>query len=297
MANDIVADGIILKGIDGFYYVETDSGIHECRARGVFRKKGMKPLAGDRVKVILSEINGNVVDSIYERTSMFSRPPVANINKLFIISSVLEPSPNFLVIDRMTALACNKGIEPVVVFSKSDLANPDEYIAIYNKAGIEAFAVSCVTGEGIERIKSALKGHISAFTGNTGVGKSSILNAVFPHLELETGEISQKLGRGRHTTRQSELIKLEDGYVADTPGFSSLEFEGDDLMLKENVAFGFKEFLPYLGTCKFSTCLHVKDKGCKILEAVDEGKISSSRHESYVAMVESARRLNEWELK
>ncbi len=297
MANDIVADGIILKGIDGFYYVETDSGIHECRARGVFRKKGMKPLAGDRVKVILSEINGNVVDCIYERTSMFTRPPVSNINKLFIISSVVEPSPNFLVIDRMTALACNKGIEPVVVFSKCDLANPAEYIEIYNKAGIEAFAVSCVTGEGIERIKNALKGHISAFTGNTGVGKSSILNAVFPHLELETGEISQKLGRGRHTTRQSELIKLEDGYVADTPGFSSLEFEGDDLMLKENVAFGFKEFLPYLGTCKFSTCLHVKDKGCKIIEAVEKGIISPSRHESYVAMVESARQLNEWELK
>ena len=142
MANDIVADGIILKGIDGFYYVETDSGIHECRARGVFRKKGMKPLAGDRVKVILSEINGNVVDCIYERTSMFTRPPVSNINKLFIISSVVEPSPNFLVIDRMTALACNKGIEPVVVFSKCDLANPAEYIEIYNKAGIEAFAVS-----------------------------------------------------------------------------------------------------------------------------------------------------------
>lgn len=297
MLDENKAEGIIIKGIDGFYYVETENGVFECRARGLFRKKGMKPLAGDRVQVFLSETEGNVVHAVHERSSVLARPPVANIDRIFIISSVAEPKPNTLVIDRLTAIACNKEIEPIVVFSKCDLSDAAEYVGIYKKAGMESFAVSCKTGEGIDRVKAALAGHISAFCGNTGVGKSSILNAVYPGLGLETGEISSKLGRGRHTTRQSELFKVEGGYVADTPGFSALEFEGEDIMLKENVAFGFKEFLPYLGSCRFSTCRHVNDKGCKIVEAVERGEIAKSRHDSYVAMLNRASELNEWEIK
>lgn len=297
MTSDNLHEGVILMGIDGFYYVQTDDGVYECRARGSFRKSGMKPVAGDRVSVIIDEIKGNVVDSVLERKTLLKRPPVANIDRLFVISSVKEPNPNLLVIDRLTAIAFNKDIEPVIVFSKSDLADAEEYIDIYKKAGFVSFAVSCVSGEGIERIKEELKGHISAFSGNTGVGKSSILNAVFPGLSLRTEEISTKLGRGRHTTRECRLYPVEGGYVADTPGFSSLEFEGDDLMLKENVAFGFKEFVPYLGTCKFSTCRHIRDKGCRIVEAVEAGDIAPSRHESYITMMTEAMNLNEWELK
>lgn len=296
MSDMTKAEGIIIKGIDGFYYVETESGVFECRARGVFRKKGMKPVAGDRVTVLLSETDGNVVDSVCERKSLLLRPPVANIDRLFIVSSVKEPNPNFLVIDRMVAIAVNRDIEPVVVFSKSDLGETEPFLEIYRKVGILTFSVSCETGEGIETLRQALKGHVSAFSGNSGVGKSSLLNKLFPELSLATGGISQKLGRGRHTTRESQLYPVEGGYVADTPGFSSLEFEGEDVMVKENVAFGFPEFVPYLGTCKFSTCRHINDKGCKITEAVRCGEIAESRHRSYVTMMNEALALNEWEI-
>ena len=288
--------GLLIKSIDGFFYVETPQGVFECRARGVFRKNGTKPVAGDRVRVLHDEATGNVITEVEERKNLLVRPPVANIDKLFVVSSIKDPAPNFLIIDRLTAIACNRDIESVVVFSKCDLESADEYVDIYRKAGIKSFAVSCKTGEGLDLINEELKGHISAFAGNTGVGKSSILNGILPELNLETGEISRKLGRGRHTTRESQLYKVEGGYVADTPGFSSLEFEGDDIMLKENVAFGFKEFIPYLGTCKFSTCRHVNDKGCKIVEAVERGEIAKSRHESYVAMLNQAMELKEWEL-
>lgn len=290
-------DGILIKSIDGFFYVETESGVYECRARGVFRKNGVKPVAGDRVKVLLDETKGNVITEIGQRKTLIVRPPVANIDKLIIVSSLKDPAPNFLVIDRLTAIACNRDIEPVVVFSKSDLDNAQEYVDIYRKAGITSFSVSCKTGEGKDEIKNELNGHISAFAGNTGVGKSSILNMIMPELCLATGEVSAKLGRGRHTTRESQLYKVEGGYVADTPGFSALEFEGDDIMLKENVAFGFKEFLPYLGSCKFSTCRHINDKGCKIVEAVENGKIARSRHNSYIAMLNQAMEIKEWELR
>lgn len=290
-------EGIILKGIDGFYYVETSNGVFECRARGIFRKSGIKPVAGDRVIVQLDEINGNIISEVLNRKSLLIRPPVANIDRLFILSSIKDPYPNFLVIDRMTTIACNKNIEPIVIFSKSDLGDTDEFVDIYKKAGIISFSVSCESLEGINRISSELEGHISAFAGNSGVGKSSILNKVIPGLNLETNQISYKLGRGKHTTRECQLYKINGGYVADTPGFSSLDFEGDDIMIKENVAFGFKEFLPYLGKCKFSTCRHINDKGCKIVEAVKNGEIAESRHRSYVTMLEKAMEINEWELK
>lgn len=289
-------DGIIIKGIGGFYYVEAADEIYECKARGVFRKNGIKPLAGDYVTISVNDKAENTIDEIHQRSSVFMRPPVANVDRLFIVSSVCEPKPVLLLIDRLTALAAGKGIESIVVFTKNDLENADEYIEIYKKAGIKAYSVSCLTGEGVENIKNELKGHISAFCGNSGVGKSSLLNAIDPALALKTGEISDKLGRGRHTTRHSELFKVEGGYVADTPGFSSFEADENEMILKDDLPYAFKEFEPYLGQCKFTSCLHIKDKGCRVIEAVEAGEIPVSRHESYCAMMEEAKNIKEWEL-
>lgn len=290
-------DGIIIKGIGGFYYVEAAGEIYECKARGVFRKSGIKPLAGDRVSISVNEKAENTIDEIYERKTVLPRPPVANVDRLFIVSSVCEPKPVFLIIDRLTALAATKGIEPVVVFTKNDLESADEYVDVYRKAGIRTFAVSCVSGEGVDAVKEELKNHISAFCGNTGVGKSSLLNAIDPELALKTGEISDKLGRGRHTTRHSELFKVEGGYVADTPGFSSFETDETEIILKDDLPYAFKEFEPYIGQCKFTSCLHMKDKGCRIIQAVEDGDIPVSRHESYCSMMEQAKNIKEWELK
>lgn len=291
-----VAEGIIIKGIGGFYYVEAAGEIYECKARGVFRKSGIKPLAGDKVTISINEKAENTIDEIHGRSSVLIRPPVANVDRLFIVSSVCEPKPVLLLIDRMTALAVSKGIEPVIVFTKNDLESADEYVEIYRKAGIKAFAVSCVNGEGVELVRKELEGHISAFCGNSGVGKSSLLNAIDPELALKTGEISDKLGRGRHTTRHSELFKVEGGYVADTPGFSSFETDVEEPILKDDLPYAFKEFEPYIGQCKFTSCLHTKDKGCRIIQAVEEGDIPVSRHESYCAMMEEAKNIKEWEL-
>lgn len=290
-------EGIIIKGIGGFYYVEASGEIFECKARGVFRKSGIKPLAGDYVTISINENAENTIDEVHKRKNSLVRPPVANVDKLFIVSSVCEPKPVLLIIDRLTALAVNQGIEPVVVFTKNDLDSADEYVEIYKKAGIRAYSVSCVTGEGVDEIKAELEGHISAFCGNSGVGKSSLLNAINPELALKTGEISDKLGRGRHTTRHSELIKVDGGYVADTPGFSSFETDETELILKDDLPYAFKEFEPYLGQCKFTSCLHMKDKGCRVIQAVEDGDIPQSRHESYCSMMEQAKNIKEWELK
>ena len=292
-----IVDGIIIKGIGGFYYVEAAGEIYECKARGIFRKSGIKPLAGDRVTVSINDNAENTIDEIHERKTLLQRPPIANVDKLFIVSSVCEPKPVLLIIDRLTALASIKGIEPIIVFTKNDLDSADEYIDIYRKAGIKAYSVSCVTGKGVESVKAELKNHISAFCGNSGVGKSSLLNVIDPELALKTGEISDKLGRGRHTTRHSELFKVEGGYVADTPGFSSFETEETELILKDDLPYAFSEFEEYIGQCKFSTCLHTVDKGCRIIQAVEDGDIPKSRHESYCAMMEQAKSIKEWEVK
>ena len=290
-------EGIIIKGIGGFYYVEAAGEIYECKARGIFRKSGVKPLAGDRVLISINDNAENTIEKIYDRKNALERPPVANVDKLFIVSSICEPKPVLLIIDRLTALATVKNIEPIVVFTKNDLEDASEYISIYKKAGIKSFSVSCVNCDGVELVKNELKGCISAFCGNTGVGKSSLLNAIDPSLALKTGEISDKLGRGRHTTRHSEMIKVDGGYVADTPGFSSFDTEENEIILKDDLPYAFKEFEEFIGECKFTSCLHVKDKGCRILQAVEEGVIPASRHESYCTMMEEAKNIKEWEIR
>lgn len=290
-------DGIIIKGIGGFYYVEAADGIiYECKARGVFRKEKITPLAGDKVKISVDENNKNSIDKIYERRNMFKRPPIANVDKLVIVSSVCDPRPNLLIIDRLTAVAVYKNVEPIIVFTKNDLQSADEYIEIYKNAGFKTFAVSNETGEGIGEVKEVIENGVCVFTGNSGVGKSSLINRMYPDFALETGEISKKLGRGRHTTRHVELLKINNGYIADTPGFSSLDFETNDLIKKDELAFCFPDFSDYIDLCKFSTCAHVNDKGCRLIEAVNNGDVMRSRHESYVTMYNEVKDIKDWQL-
>lgn len=290
-------NGTILKGIGGFYYVEAaDKKIYECKPRGVFRKEKIIPLAGDNVTISVDENNKNSIDRILDRKNYFNRPPVANVDNLVIVSSTCDPKPNLLIIDRLTAVAVFKGVKPIIVFTKDDLSSADEYTEIYKNAGFATFSVSNETGEGVDEVKRCLENGISVFTGNSGVGKSSLINRIFPGFELETGEISRKLGRGRHTTRHVELYPFGNGYIADTPGFSSLDFETNDLIRKDELADCFPDFAEYLGSCKFSSCAHVNDKGCQIVEAVRNGKIEKTRHESYVTMYNEVKNIKDWQL-
>ena len=288
---------VIMKSTAGFYYVRCEDGnVIECKARGVFRKQKLTPLVGDIVTIETDGQTGTVID-IAPRRNYLQRPPVANIDKLVIVSAVKEPVPNIPIIDKMTAIAVDKNITPVVVFSKSDLGETDEYVEIYRKAGIESFAVSAKTGEGIEKFRAVFENSVCVLTGNTGVGKSSILNGIAPHLDLATSHISNKLGRGRHTTRTVEIYELCGGYIADTPGFSSLDFENIEIIRKENLQFCFPEFDEYINTCKFVSCAHICEKGCSICQAVSEGKISQSRHDSYKMMYDEVKDYKEWENK
>lgn len=286
--------GLIIKAIAGFYYVETEGGVIQCRARGKFRKNDEHPLVGDIAEISLCG-NEGTVDRVIDRKNSLQRPPVANIDRLYIVSAYTLPSPDFLMIDRLTVIAQMSGIEPVIVFNKSDLGDFEQYVSVYQNAGFRTFVVSCKTGESIDALKNDLTDGISVFTGNSGVGKSSILNCVIDDISLETGEVSERLGRGRHTTRHVELFKTSSGgYVADTPGFSSIE---TDPILKDELALYFRDFADFRNDCRFVGCSHTCEKGCAVLDAVKSGKIMKSRHESYLALYEKAKMIKEWELK
>ena len=278
--------------------MEAAGRIYECRARGIFRKMGVTPLAGDFVTASVEPDGTGTVEEIQPRRNFLFRPPVANLDQLVIVVSVCEPSPNLLNTDRVIASAVDKGIEPVLVLSKTDLMPVESLEKIYSAAGLRCFSVSCETGEGVEEVKRILPGKTTAFTGNSGVGKSTLLNSLYRGLNLQTGEISRKLGRGRHTTRKVQLLKLDGGgYVADTPGFSSITLEKSDRIAKENLPFCFPEFAPYLDQCRFSSCSHTREKGCAVLQAVRDGKISKSRHDSYAAMYWEMDGIKEWDKK
>lgn len=289
-------EGLILKGIGGFYYVETDTGIYECKAKGKFRNKKVSPVAGDKVSITVRDSEENTIDLINERKNKLTRPPVANIDKLLIAVSVAKPFPNTLIIDKMTVLAEKNNITPFIVITKTDLENSDELYHIYKSAGYNVYRFSKDDHSELPLIKAELKNCLTAFTGNSGVGKSTLINALSDGLMLETGEISDKLGRGRHTTRQAEIHHVADGLVIDTAGFSSVEFINDDIFLSEDLQYYFNEFNEYIGECKFIGCSHTGDKGCKIHQLVEEGIISKSRYESYLTMYNDMKNIKKWQI-
>lgn len=292
------AEGLIIKATGGFYYVLCDDTIYECRARGIFRKRELSPLVGDRVTISVLPDEKGYIYAVHERKNSLVRPPLANIDRLVMVISVAEPAPNLLVMDKLIAVAEHQGVEPVLVFTKCDLEDPTPYSEIYRKAGFSVFEVCSTEHRGTEPVLKMLRGKISAFCGNSGAGKSTLLNEILPHLSLSTAEISKKLGRGRHTTRHTELFAIEDdGWVADTPGFSAIEMERMEIIRKEELQYCFREFEPYLLKCKFTGCSHVSEKGCAVLAAKAEGIIPESRHRSYCAMYEDAKQIKEWELK
>lgn len=290
-------NGTIIKGIGGFYYVEAADEIFECKARGVFRKEKLSPLVGDKVTISINENAENTIDEIIPRKNALTRPPVVNIDNLIIVVSTVEPKPSTLVIDKLIAVAEHKNIEPIIVITKSDLASAQEIFDIYTLAGFKTIIVSNETKEGVDEVKAVLKDKISALTGNSGVGKTSLLNNLDETLALKTAQISKKLGRGRHTTRQAELYRVCDGFVVDTPGFSSFEIDKSDIILKDELAYCFRDFSDYIEKCKFyPSCTHTADKGCAVVEAVNEGKIGKSRHNSYVQLYNEVKDIKEWNL-
>ena len=291
--------GRIIKSLGGFYYLKCEDGRElECRARGAFRNKNIKPCVGDWALAELTGDGTGYVQEILPRSNSLVRPPLANLDQLVLVVSIADPAPNALVLDKLIAIAEYQKIQPVVVVTKADLKEPDDFAEIYRKAGFPVAVVCSLNGEGVEGVKELLKGKFSAFCGNSGAGKSSLLNDIFPELSLSTAEISKKLGRGRHTTRHAELYKLaEGGYIADTPGFSTFETNKYDIIRKEELAACFTEFDEYTGDCRFKDCSHTCEKGCAVIAAMNEGKISESRHTSYCTMYEEANQLKEWELK
>lgn len=290
--------GRIEKALSGFYYVNAGGEVLQCRARGKFRREGLSPLVGDWVQVRELGNGEGFVEAIEERKNVFSRPAAANIDQLVIIASGAIPVTDPYLVDRICAIAVLKGCEVLVVLNKCDLDPAEELYDIYSASAIPVLRVSAETGEGIEDLRQAISGKLSAFTGNSGVGKSSILNALDPAFSLPVGEVSKALGRGRHTTRHVEMFALGGGtYVIDTPGFSSFDTEELNLELKRRLPESFPEFAPYVDECRFVGCRHLKEKGCAVLAAVRAGAIPRSRHASYVRLAEELKNVNEWDKK
>lgn len=293
-------EGLIIKALGGFYYIETTVGtVYECRARGIFRKRETSPVVGDWVEIEPEPDQKGTVSAIAPRKNEVLRPPMANLDKLFVVTSVCDPLPNLLVLDKFLAMSEYKSIEPIVVITKTDLQDAASLVEKYRHAGFTVLSVSNEQPDFVQEVKTLLAGCVSAFTGNTGVGKSSFLNVLYPEFDIKTAHTSQKLGRGRHTTRHVELYKLPDigGYVADTPGFSSMDLMQYDVIRKEELQHCFREFEPYVDGCKFTGCSHTVEKGCAVLDALRAGKIEATRHESYCALYEDAKQIKEWELK
>lgn len=287
----------IVKALSGFYYVQTETGIVQCRARGRFRKEGVTPLVGDFAEITREGNGKGMVDAILPRKNSFIRPAVANIDLLVVLASCAIPETEPFLIDRILAIAARQNVPALVCINKNDLTSGETLRRIYAHAGYDVLCTSAETGEGIDQLRQMIQGKLCAFTGNSGVGKSSVLNALEPELELAVGEVSEKLGRGRHTTRHIELYRFPDGQtlVADTPGFSSFETERMDWIQKEELQQVFPEFEPYIGKCQFPDCAHLKEPGCQVRKALEAGDIEPTRYESYQRLYQIAKEYKAWE--
>lgn len=297
MSMEIKKTGRILRSLSGFYDVQTDGGIISCRGRGHLRRGNESPLTGDMVEITVEKGKG-MVEKILPRKNHFVRPAVANVDVLVIFAANVNPITEPFLIDRVAAIAGDQEVPVVLCVNKCDLDPAEDLVTIYQNAGFTVIQTSAETGEGVAQLRRLLDGKLAAFTGNSGVGKSSILNQLCPELHLPVGEVSEKLGRGRHTTRHVELYKLgEDTYVADTPGFSSFDTDQMEVILKENLQYAFPDFGAYIGECQFRDCSHRKEPGCAVTAAVGEGAIERTRYDSYLRLYEKAALIKEWELK
>lgn len=288
--------GRIVRSLSGFYDVLTPKGLISCRGRGSLRR-GATPLTGDNVEITLEGKKG-MVERILPRKNWFVRPAVANIELLVIFAANVNPVTEPFLIDRVAAIAGDKEVQVALCVNKCDLDPAMDLTRIYSHAGFPVISASAETGQGVGELKALIQGKLVAFTGNSGVGKSSMLNALCPELSLPVGEVSEKLGRGRHTTRHVELYDLGEGtFVADTPGFSSFDTDQMELLLKENLQYAFPDFAPYLGKCQFHDCTHRKEPGCCLREAVENGEVEPTRYDSYLRLYEKASQIKAWELK
>ena len=288
--------GRILRSISGFYDVQTPNGMVTCRARGILRKNGQSPLTGDVVEITVEKGKG-MVEKILPRKNSFVRPAVANIDALVVFAANVNPITEPFLIDRVAAIAGDQDVAVYLCINKCDLDPAVDLVKIYRNAGFTVIPASAETGEGVEQLRELIRGKLTAFTGNSGVGKSSMLNRLCPDLQLPTGEVSEKLGRGRHTTRHVELYCLEqDTYVADTPGFSSFDTDQMEVILKENLQYSFPDFGAYLGCCQFHDCTHRKEPGCAVRKAVEDGLVEKTRYDSYLRLYEKASQIKQWEL-
>lgn len=274
-------EGTIIKGIGGFYYVKTDNEIIECKARGKFRFNELTPVTGDKVEINIKNGKG-VIENIKERTSELIRPAVANVTQAFIVFALKQPDLNFDLLNKFLVNCEYKGLQSVICFNKSDLTDENmqkEIMEKFKDVGCTIIFLQAKKGIGIEKLKEMLKGNVTVLCGPSGVGKSTILNALLGSNHMETGNVSEKLKRGKHTTRHSELVEISEGFIVDTPGFSTIDI---NYIKKEELKSYFPEFLHYNNLCKFNGCIHYKEPGCAIKKAVDEGKINKERYEFYI---------------
>ncbi len=291
-----MTEGRIMKALSGFYYVQTEKGLIECKARGRFRLDGTSPLVGDRVRLSLESAGKGRIDQVEPRRNWFVRPAVANVDALVFVAAAVNPVTDPFLIDRVSVIASLSDCELIVCVNKSDLNSGDTLCGIFRRAGFPVVLTSAENGEGVDALRALLRGKTCAFTGNSGVGKSSLLNRLLPEAKIETAEVSQKLGRGRHTTRHVELYALgDDTYAADTPGFASFDLEMMQTISKEELAPLFPDFEPWLGSCRFQDCAHLQEPGCAVTAAVSRGEIGESRYRSYVRLYELCSQHAFWE--
>ena len=291
-------EGTIIKALSGFYYVSSEEQVYECKARGKFRLDGTSPLVGDWVSFAIDTNGKGFIDNVFDRKNSFIRPAVANIDALVFVAANTNPVTDPFLIDRVSVIAEEADCDLIVCINKTDIDPADELYAIYTGAGFETLRTSTVTGEGIPELKAALKGKICAFTGNSGVGKSSILNSIVPEFNIEVAAVSNKLGRGKHTTRHVELYDIgDDTFIADTPGFASFDIEMMQTIDKRELQHDFRDFKMYIGNCRFNDCAHLKEPGCAVTEALQIGDIMPSRYQSYKRLYELSAQNNFWENK